>query len=58
MQIVTSQRVRAVGFLLLEAAGVALLIMRQQHEHKVRRSTTIFEFAGRLFDLAMKAAKA
>jgi hypothetical protein len=47
-----------VGFLLLEAAGVALLIMRQQHEHKVRRSTTIFEFAGRVFDLAMKAAKA
>lgn len=58
MKIATPQRLRAVGFLLLEAAGVVLLIVQQRHDQKVRRQAAILSFAGRVFDFAKKAAKA
>lgn len=57
MRIVTSQRLRAVGFLLLEASGMALLILQQRHEQKIRREATVLDFAGRVFEFARKAAR-
>jgi hypothetical protein len=57
MRLVTSARVRAVGFLLLEAAGIALLIARQRHEKKVFQQAAILDFAGRVFEFVKGAAK-
>ncbi len=57
MRLVTSARMRAVGLLLLEAAGIALIAVRAKHEKKVRRQTAILDFAGHIYDLAREATK-
>lgn len=57
MRILTSARARAAGFLLLEAAGIALLVVQQRHEQKVRRQAAILDFVGRVYDFAKKATK-
>jgi hypothetical protein len=55
MRFLTPARARAAGVLLLEAAGIVLLIAQQRHEQRIRRQSAILDFAGRLYDMMKKA---
>jgi hypothetical protein len=57
MRLVTSARMRAVGLLLLEATGIALVVVRQRHEKKVRREAAVIDFAERVYDFAKGVTK-
>lgn len=57
MRFLTPARVRAAGVLLLEAAGIVLLIAQQRHEQRIRRQSAILGFAGRIYDIVKKASQ-